>query len=95
MTILELFKLIAEAAGVRPPAIRLPNLMLHSLGKIGDVLESKGLKAIVNSENAWTSTMYHWFDNTKAKKELGLEFSSAKNAIHSSVQWMKEKKIIV
>ncbi|MCB0351231.1 MAG: NAD-dependent epimerase/dehydratase family protein [Bdellovibrionales bacterium] len=90
----DLFKHIAEAAGVPPPRIYLPNPVVHTLGKVGDFLETKGIKTPLNSETAWTSTLFHWFDNSKAKRELSLNPTSAKKAIGESVLWMKEHGVI-
>jgi len=90
ITIKKLFELIAEAANVPPPSILIPNWLLHSLGKVGDFSESLGFKSTFSSENAWTSTLFHWFDCQKAVTELGFSYRPAKIAINNSVQWMKE-----
>lgn len=90
----ELFQFIADSAGVSAPKIYLPKPLLLALGKLGDALESFGQKGPINSENAWASVLYHWFDNSKAKRELGLQPRSAKLAISDSVQWMKDNSII-
>jgi dihydroflavonol-4-reductase len=94
ITIKQLFTEIAHAAGVRPPSIYLPNICVHALGRIGDFLEKIDRKGPLNSENAWTATMFHWFDSSKAQRELGLRPRSAQLAIRESVQWMKEKNLI-
>ena len=60
------------------------------MGKIGDTLEKFGKKGPLNSETAWTSTLYHWFDNSKAQRELGLRFKPASYALEQSVRWMKD-----
>lgn len=94
ITIQQLFNYIAEAANVSPPKIYLPNSLLHCLGKMGDFLEPRNVKWPVNSETAWASTLFHWFDNSKARRELGLNPKPAKQAIQESVAWMKENGII-
>lgn len=90
LTIKQLFTEIAQAAGVKPPSVFLPTPIVKLLGKIGDLMESFGFKGPINSENAWTSTLYHWFDSSKAKKELGLDPKPASYAIAQSVAWMKQ-----
>lgn len=90
ITIKKLFELIAEAAQVPPPRFQIPNVALFSLGKVGDALEKIGKKGPVNSENAWTSTLYHWFDSSKAQRELGLKITPAKESIRQSVDWVKK-----
>lgn len=88
--IFELFEIIASCAGVKTPSIYLPNALVHLLGKAGDGMERLGQKGPLNSETAWTSTLFHWFDNTKARLELGLNPRSASRAIEQSVRWIKE-----
>src|SRR5690606_28533045 len=87
----ELFRFIAEAAGQRPPAIPLPNWVVYSAGLWGDLRERLGKSSSLSYENARVSTLYHWFDNSKARRELGLIPRNAKEAISESVQWMKEQ----
>ena len=84
------FKLIADASGVKPPSIGLARPAVFAIGKVGDILEAVGKKGPLNTENAWTAVLYHWFDSTKAQRELGIQFKPAKYAIEQSVGWMKE-----
>ena len=90
----DVFDQIAAIAGVKPPAIPLPRTAIFALGAVGDVLEKFGKKGPVNSETAWTSTLYHWFDNSKAQSELGLKMKPASYALEQSVRWMKDSKLI-
>lgn len=94
ITIHELFELIAKEAGTEPPFVKLPDSLLHVIGIIGDGLEKMGLKGPLSRENAYTATMYHWFDNSKAKKDLAFNPRPAKDAIHNSIQWIKEQGLI-
>jgi dihydroflavonol-4-reductase len=86
----DLFAKIAHFAGQPAPQIPLPRPAIKGVGRLGDALESFGLKGPINSENAWVSTLYHWFDSTKAKTELGFSPRSADIAIEESVNWMRE-----
>lgn len=94
VTIRELFELIAKEAKTAPPFVKLPDGLLHTIGALGDGLEKLGLKGPLSRENAYTATMYHWFDNSKAKKELAFNPRPAKDAIHNSIQWIKEQGLI-
>lgn len=94
ITIQQLFSLIAEAAGVPAPHIKMPNFILFILGRIGDFLESFGFKGTLSTENAWTATLYHWFDNSKARKELDFSPRPAREAILNSVNWMKNNGLL-
>lgn len=88
ISIKQLFQMIADEAGVSAPWIKLPDWLIHMIGKYG------GENGPVNSETAWTTTLYHWFDASKAKSELGLNPRPARKAIHDSVQWMKEQGLL-
>ncbi len=90
----DLFALIANEAGVKPPSLYLPNGIVKSLGALGDKLEKFGLKGPLSSENAWTATTFHWFDSAKAKRELGFDARPAREAIQQSVSWMKETGLL-
>lgn len=94
LTIRQLFTMIAEAAGVEPPRIKLPSVLLHVLGFTGDLMTQMGMKSSLSQENAWTATLYHWFDSSKAQRELGFVPGSAKVAIQNSVQWMKDQGLL-
>ena len=94
ITIRQLFQLIAETAGVRAPRIGLPNAVVHGLGRVGELMEKFGKKGPLSRENAWTSTLYHWFDSSKAQRELGLKARPAAHPIEQSVKWMKDHRII-
>ncbi|MGE0527003.1 MAG: NAD-dependent epimerase/dehydratase family protein [Bdellovibrionales bacterium] len=91
ITIQDLFNRIAGLAGVKPPRIYLPSLVVHTMGRFGDLLENFGRKGPVNTENAWTSTLYHWFDHGKARQELDFQPRPAQEALAESVGWMKEQ----
>ena len=94
ITIKRLFEIIAKEAGVKPPSIFLPNWLAHSIGKFGDLLEKTGRKGPLNGENSWTATLYHWFDSSKAQKELGLKTEAAEVSIGRSIEWCKKNGLI-
>jgi dihydroflavonol-4-reductase len=49
-----------------------------------------GLRSPISRENAWTSTMFHWFDSSKAQRELDFKPRPAQMAVSQSVKWIKE-----
>lgn len=94
LLIKDLFGIIAEEAGVKPPRNLLSDQVLHIVGAIGDTMEKIGLKGPLSKENAWTATLYHWFDSSKAQRELDFKPRPARVAIHNSVQWMKQQGLV-
>jgi dihydroflavonol-4-reductase len=94
ITIHNLFKRIAALAGVAPPRIGLPDPVVQILGKTGDWLEKHGRKGPLSSENAWTAILYHWFDHSKAAKELDFHPRPAQEALGESVEWMRQNGLL-
>ncbi len=94
LTIQETFDRIAKLAGVKPPSVPLPRAVIFGLGKVGDFLESIGKKGPLNSDNAWTSTMYHWFKYEKAKREFGFHPKPAQEALEASIKWSRDHGLI-
>lgn len=90
ITIKSLFEKIAQFANVKPPQIYMPNWALHTIGFIGDQLQPLGIDIGVSQVNAYTATMFHWFNCTKAQNELGFKPSSSDAAIEKSVKWMHD-----
>lgn len=94
LTIQQLFEKIAKAGGVEAPKIKLNRFMALQLGHIGDLMEKFGMKGPISTENAWASTLFHWFDNSKAKAHLGFNPQPADVAIENSVRWMRDKGLL-
>jgi dihydroflavonol-4-reductase len=94
ITIRNLFERIAGLAGVKPPSIKLPRAAVFAIGRIGDLMEKMGRKGPLNTENAWTSLLFHWFDHSKAKAELGFTPRPAQDALKESVDWMKQQGLL-
>lgn len=90
----DLFAMIAAEAGVKAPSRLMPDNVLHAVGALGDMMEKMGLKGPLSRENAYTATMYHWFDSSKAQRELNFKPRPAREAIHNSVQWMKDQGLL-
>lgn len=95
LLIKDLFAMIAQEAGQKPPQKLLPSPVLHTLGIAGDFLSVLGFKSPISQENAWTSTLYHWFDSSKAQRELNFKPRPAQEAISQSVQWIKDNGLLI
>lgn len=88
ITIKNLLSQIAQFGGKPAPTIKLSRPLLMLIGKSDLLLRKIGFKAPLSLENAWTSTLFHWFDHTKATRELGLKPKPAAYALERSVRWM-------
>lgn len=81
-----LFK-IAEISQSSPPRFQIPRSLLNTLGFIGDYL-LQGWP--LDSETARIIQLFHWYENTKAKKELDFQPQSTEKVLESSVAWAKK-----
>jgi dihydroflavonol-4-reductase len=95
LTLKDVFSMIAECAGVDKPALPLPPLFFKGLACLDEGLHTLGGKGPLPAERSIAAIMYHWYDSTKAKMELGYTTRPAMSAIAESVQWMKENKFLV
>ncbi len=93
ITIKSLFESIAEAAGKKKPSIKLPKLLLSIFGSIGDIVTHFGGRFPISGENAKISSLYHWFDSSKAQKEFNFTPKPAKVYIKNSIDWVLANKI--
>lgn len=87
ITIRELLSSISEAAGAKPPGHLLPTKVLKGIAFVHDLLRLKGE---LSRESIFSATAFHWYDNAKAVRDLGLKPRSYKDAIKDSVDWMKK-----
>ena len=90
----DLFQIITDIVGKKSFFIPIPKTCLKILGRIGDQLEQKGKNSFITSETAWISSLFHWFDASKAKSELDLKPQNAKQAIANSINWAIQNKLI-
>jgi dihydroflavonol-4-reductase len=90
----EVFKLIANSAGVKAPYLPIPNFAMYFMAFLDNQLNKIGGQGPLPSERAMVATFFHWFDHSKAKNELGFNPKSANYAIENSVRWMREQGLL-
>ncbi|MEQ8476001.1 NAD-dependent epimerase/dehydratase family protein [Fulvivirga sp.] len=89
----ELFDLIAKGFGKKPPHIK-SNSFLLKIGMFLDKLRSliTGKKTIITTETARLTKSEIYFDNTKAKNELNINFADLSDSIEWTCSKIKEQK---
>ncbi len=90
----EVFDLISECAGVEKVKFPLPPWFFTTLANADCLLNQVGLKGPIPSERALVARMFHWYDSTKARVELGYSTRPAGVAIENSVRWMKDNGLL-
>ncbi|HUP56764.1 MAG TPA: NAD-dependent epimerase/dehydratase family protein [Bdellovibrionota bacterium] len=84
----QLLGLYAELAGKPAPRHRLPTWLLRLAASAADVF---GLGRTRAYEGAVSATLFHWYDSSKAARELEYKPRPAREAIEQSVGWMRER----
>ncbi len=87
----ELFRLIAEELGQRPPQLTLPAGALRLAGRVADRLGRRLGAPLPFSEGlavAACSRLY--YSSAKAQRELGYRFRPAAEAIADAVRWYRQ-----
>lgn len=94
ISIKELLKCISSLAGSKPPFVKVPQIIFYILGVLGDLLSYLGLSFPFTVEKVKVASLYHWFDSSKAQKELNFKPGLAKEAIAESIAWSKQNRFI-
>jgi len=94
LLIKEIFSYIAEIAGVSKPWCQIPDPLFLGIARFADWMRPLGLGGSFGYENAKVATMYHYFDSSKARAELGYNPRPAREAIEKSVLWMRQSGML-
>ncbi|MBI3542013.1 MAG: NAD-dependent epimerase/dehydratase family protein [Deltaproteobacteria bacterium] len=87
LMIRQLLAMYAECTGASPPRHEIPTWVFRAVGRAVDTFHLKGP---VTYEGAVAATSFHWFDHSKARRELGFRPRPAVEAVKTSVKWMAE-----
>lgn len=91
ITVHDYLTLIAEIAGVKPPAIKLPYRVALALGYLFEFGASITKKPpVVTASEVRIARMTEWYDCSKAVNELGLPQTAIDITIKKALQWFRE-----
>jgi dihydroflavonol-4-reductase len=91
ITVHDFLKLIADTAGVRPPAVKLPYHLALALGyifELGAFITKK--PPVVAACEVRIGKMTEWYDCSKAVNELGLPQTPIEITIGKALYWFRE-----
>jgi len=83
-----------QVGAYRQKIIELPDFLFISIGKAGDLIRKAGIKTDLCSMNMQQLLVREYYNNQKAKADLGLPETDLKIAINEAINWFKEKKMI-
>jgi dihydroflavonol-4-reductase len=88
LSLREVFAIVARAAGRRPPGIGVPWPLAYGAARLGDAaLRLVGREpSLLVVDEVRLARLPMWFDDTRARSELGYESRPAKQALESAVR---------
>jgi len=90
MTYGDVMRRIAEAAGTRPPRLRVPRAAAWLFGMWGDLVERSGREPVVNSTQIrYAYTDRFRFKSDKATGELGYRCGPLEPALRDAIAWFR------
>jgi dihydroflavonol-4-reductase len=90
MTYGDVMRAIAQAAGTRPPRLRVPRPAAWLFGKWGDLVERTGRNPVVNSvQIRYAYSDRFRFKSDKASRELGYRISPLEPALRDAIDWFR------
>jgi dihydroflavonol-4-reductase len=90
MTYREVMQRIADAAGTRPPRLRVPRAAAWLFGKWGDLVERTGREPVVNSTQIrYAYTDRFRFRSDRAARELGYQVGPLEPALRDAIAWFR------
>jgi dihydroflavonol-4-reductase len=88
LTIRDFFQRLATLGKTKnPPRIPVPKILLKGAFYAAHLSEKIGHRVSKSSDSWMISTLYHWYDSSKAKKELSFSTRPAQEALEESIRW--------
>lgn len=91
LTIRELAELVLELTGRRAPIVTIPNAIARAMAR---VVERLHVPAPLNPAVVPYASRYWFVDNTKARRELGVTFRTARDTVSATLAWLRESGFI-
>lgn len=92
ITIKELAEMVAREAGIKIRLRKLPKTLMFGYGwaaeRIADTITHR--EPVLTYATAQTSAKFCYFDNSKARSELGLTFRPVDETIRDSITWFRK-----
>ncbi len=92
VTYREFGKLVSKVSGVWIPDVKIPTAAIRAMiGASERLSKVTGRKPLGTLKAIEYANQYSYFDNTKARKVLGLEITPLETAIEKAVTWFRER----
>jgi len=87
LTYKEFFKKLSEFSSTKPVLIRIPKIILLTMGVVGRAITSFGIRTDFDLTNMRIICERNFYSNEKAEKDLKIEFRSIDLAINEAMEW--------
>ncbi len=90
VTYKDFYQLVSEKAGLPPPKRKLPGRAMWALGWMFErVADRTGKEPVMTYKAAKWASRYVWFDNSKARTELGMPVTPIDETVERSIRWFR------
>ena len=86
----EFYALQAEVCGYRQRCLTLPSWLVRAAGRAGDLLRLLGLRTQLSTRNVRQLLVREYYDNTLARRELGMPATPVSQAIADFFHWREK-----
>src|SRR5262245_498087 len=96
VTVKRLFDIMAELTGLKGPAIKLPVPIVRALAGVLELVSRlTGTRPMLDrSQVDEFAGKYAYFDNSKAERELGYTYLSARDTVRRTIAWIVERGLV-
>jgi len=96
VTVKGLFDLMAELTGLRAPAVKLPVPVLRVVAGVLELgARLTGARPLIDrSQVDEFAGKYGYFDSTKAQRELGYTYLSARDTVRRTIAWLLDRGFV-
>jgi dihydroflavonol-4-reductase len=95
LTYQQVFKLVCEVVGKKPPRIPVPSLVLNGVSHgVGVMRKYLGVRLPVDANQVMMSSRFIYADPGKAIRELGLPHTPLQVAIREAYQWYQQERYL-
>lgn len=91
----ELFEIIADVAGIKPPRFAIPDAAVLAAGALGSAYGTvTNRRPRITMEMARNSCIGSYYSPKKAVTELGLPQTPVREAVEDSYRWMRDNGVL-
>jgi nucleoside-diphosphate-sugar epimerase len=92
LSIKELYRMQARVCGYRQWVLTAPSWLLLAAGYVGDLLRKMGVRTQVCTMNIRQLLVREYYDNSLARKDLGMKETPIEDAIREFHEWRKNRQ---